>query len=310
TITLLEVTDTALIVDTVILCAGDSVEFFGEWLSVSGIYDHFEPIGNCVQHNQLVLQVLPPFDLDLEITQPTCFGFSDGSLTVQGGQGNLQFSLDGANWQADNVFDSLGAGSYEVFVQDENGCALQAEFTVNDPPQVFVQLPPDVTIEWGDTLTLQPTVLQDNLQFSWSPPDWLSCTDCQNPLAQPQDTILYVLTVADPNDCPASDSIQINVELTKAVYVPNVFTPNGDGINDGFYLFADGVAEVLLLRIFDRWGELVFEGANFPPNDERFSWDGVFRGKPMNSQVFAWYAIVGYVDGTTELLKGDLTLLR
>ena len=81
--------------------------------------------------------------------------------------------------------------------------------------------------------------------------------------------------------------------------------------NDVFTIYAgDGVKQINVLRIFDRWGELVYEGYNFPPNDPLFGWDGIFRGEPMNPAVFAYYTIVDFIDGKQRLYKGDVTLAR
>ena len=116
--------------------------------------------------------------------------------------------------------------------------------------------------------------------------------------------------IEDTDGCKAVDSILITVEFTPKVYVPNVFSPNNDGLNDTFYLFGDGIAEVKILRIFDRWGEKVFEKANFPANEPLYGWDGYFKGKPMNSDVYAYYATINFLDGSEKIVKGDVTLLR
>ncbi|HFA50174.1 MAG TPA: gliding motility-associated C-terminal domain-containing protein [Bacteroidetes bacterium] len=96
------------------------------------------------------------------------------------------------------------------------------------------------------------------------------------------------------------------------IYVPNAFSPNGDGINDIFQIYAggNGIAKVNSFRIFSRWGESVFEYFDFQPNDPQFGWDGKHKGQEMNPAVFAWFAEVELIDGDVRLLKGDVTLLR
>jgi gliding motility-associated-like protein len=162
----------------------------------------------------------------------------------------------------------------------------------------------------GETVTIQANTFQDSLFFTWLPDQWLSCNDCPSPLSSPETTILYTLTAFDQNDCSASDSILVTVEFTPGIYVPNAFSPNGDGINDHFYIQGKGISEVRLLRVFDRWGEMVFESLNATPNEAAFGWDGTFRNKQMNPAVFAFYAELGMLDGSNRVVKGDVTLLR
>lgn len=99
---------------------------------------------------------------------------------------------------------------------------------------------------------------------------------------------------------------------TGCVYVPNAFSPNDDGINDVFIVFtgASCIKEIKSFHVFSRWGEEVFKNFNFPANDFAYGWDGTFRGKPMDTAVFAWFAEVEFGDGRVELFKGDVTLLR
>ena len=167
-----------------------------------------------------------------------------------------------------------------------------------------------MTLELGDSYTIQAFTPLDDAIFSWSPATWLSCTDCESPVAMPEETILYTLEVTDGNNCSSVDSILISVIFNPGIYVPNAFSPNGDGVNDVFYLFGEGVARVQLLQIFDRWGEMVFDKANFLPGDPLHGWDGTFRGKPMDPGVFVYYAQLQMSDGSGRMIEGDITLLR
>jgi gliding motility-associated-like protein len=100
--------------------------------------------------------------------------------------------------------------------------------------------------------------------------------------------------------------------IEKNVFVPNVFSPNGDGVNDVFSIFADPavVTKVQFLRVYNRWGAMVGTWEDFIPGDQAQSWDGSFRDKPMDPEVFVWVCQIEYYDGTTELLYGDVALVR
>jgi gliding motility-associated-like protein len=100
------------------------------------------------------------------------------------------------------------------------------------------------------------------------------------------------------------------VELDFDVYIPNVFSPNGDDKNDIVTVYADeNVRRVVYLEIFDRWGNMVFKASDFPPNDPAFGWDGTFRNIPMNPAVFAYVAKVELINGVQVPYK-DITLIR
>ncbi len=120
------------------------------------------------------------------------------------------------------------------------------------------------------------------------------------------DSMVVFLTSLLPHDsCTV-------MEIRKDVFVPNVFSPNDDGINDRFTVFANtaSVSTVIYLRIYDRWGGLVFERQDFPPNDPLYGWNGSEKDKVMNPGVFVWNLAVRFIDGTQEVLYGDVTLIR
>ena len=101
------------------------------------------------------------------------------------------------------------------------------------------------------------------------------------------------------------------MKKTRPVYIPNVFSPNGDGENDVFFIQAGpSVVEIKSFLVFNRWGESVFEINNVPPNSESFGWNGTFRGEILNPGAFAYFAEIEFIDGIVEIYKGDVVLLR
>jgi gliding motility-associated-like protein len=131
-------------------------------------------------------------------------------------------------------------------------------------------------------------------------------------VAAPSDNTTYFLTVIDPGGCTASASQLVLVETSRGVYIPNAFSPNADGINDVFMIFSDGysVKNIRSFLIFSRWGETVHEYYNFLPDNPAFGWDGKHRNKTLNSAVFTWFADIEFLDGSSQLYKGDVTLVR
>ena len=97
----------------------------------------------------------------------------------------------------------------------------------------------------------------------------------------------------------------------RPIYIPNAFSPNFDGQNDGFTIYSGpAAANIQILRIYNRWGALVFEAKDIPLNDPNLGWNGIFKGKEMDSGVFAFYALVEFVDAEVVLYEGDLTLVK
>ena len=95
------------------------------------------------------------------------------------------------------------------------------------------------------------------------------------------------------------------------VYVPNIFSPNGDGVNDIVTVFSGSeVAIIKDFKIFSRWGELMFEQKEFSPNDYTYGWDGYINGQRANVGEYVWYAEVELSDGEIRMLKGDLALVQ
>ena len=202
-------------------------------------------------------------------------------------------------------------GEYVGVFPRFGGCDSTHQISLKATSNLLLQLPAGLAIDLGDSIRLNPVTNGLNLAWQWSPPDGLSCDDCPRPWARPFESKLYTLVVTDENGCKASDEMRLTVLLNRQVFIPNAFSPNGDGINDVFLIFAGGnVARVKSFQIFDRWGEKIFENFNFPPNDPAHGWDGFFKGKIMDPAVFVYKAEVEYVDGEVEIFYGDAALVR
>ncbi|MCC6725964.1 MAG: gliding motility-associated C-terminal domain-containing protein, partial [Saprospiraceae bacterium] len=203
-----------------------------------------------------------------------------------------------------------GQGGYQYFVLDTFGCRWLQFFDLPSPDKITIELPPSIESMRCDTVQIEATTNASTPAFAWTPTDYLSCTECPNPSAKPFLSTTYQLTVTDSNGCSAMDSIRVVVGFDPHAHIPNAFSPNGDNTNDVFYVLGDCVQEVRLLRIFDRWGEMVFEATNTQPMNRQFGWDGRLKGKDAAADVYIYQIIVLLGDGSEKAYKGDLTLLR
>ncbi len=257
----------------------------------------------------------------VELTEPECFGGQDGRirLLASGGSTPYRYSINAGPFVGSGVFLALGAGAYNFQVRDANGCLASTTAMLGQPPQIQVTVGLDTTLILGDSLLISSTVNNavGITTFVWGSAlvDSIFCADlpdCEAIWVKPVTTNTYQLTVTDANGCTGKDEIRVTVEKPRGVYVPTGFTPNGDFENDLLVVHGKSqqVRKVLVFKIFDRWGELIYEDHNFSVNDTTRGWDGSFRGQPCDPAVFVWLLEAEYKDGHIDLLKGNVTLLR
>jgi len=178
-----------------------------------------------------------------------------------------------------------------------------------------VDLGPDIHIPFGQDTQLFATVINARglTQYAWSPADsiWLSCLDCRNPAVYSLGHPTYFeVVVTDSLGCRAQDQILVSVEKQRKVFVPTGFTPNGDFSNDLLLVHGQSNSKALDFKVFDRWGEMVFQVKDFAFNDDSMGWDGTFRNQPCDPGIYVWMLEVEYVDGVREVFKGNTTLIR
>jgi gliding motility-associated-like protein len=249
----------------------------------------------------------------VETIDVICNGDSTGVITVMGSGGTLpyEFSRDGSIFQGSETFTGVRAGSYTITIEDAEGCMNTTTATINQPPPLIVDAGPDTTIDLGTSIDLQAIANSATVTWQWNPIDQLSCADCPNPTASPLNTTTYLVTVRNQDDCDATDDITIRINKVRPIFVPNAFSPNGDGMNDRFTIFGGPAAEIITkLRVFDRWGNLLFEGSNLPLGQENAGWDGMFKGKLLGTGVYTYMAEVRFIDGEVILYEGDITIVR
>lgn len=253
----------------------------------------------------------------LSIEDPDCL-FQEGSFQIDsvfGGHGPFTFILGQGPPTTTARFEYLDPGSYQLHIEDPNGCQFDTTIFLPYPEEISVELGPDHHIRLGEAVTIiaQLSIPLDQVDTLWwtGLGDSASCPSCLEQLVAPLETTVYRIYVIDENGCRAEDLVTVWVDKTAPVYVPTAFSPNGDGLNDRFVLYAgEEVEEVEVFRIFDRWGDQVFIAEHFLPNDPANGWDGSFDGRPLDPAVFVWMARVRYRDGRQAILHGEVTLLR
>jgi gliding motility-associated-like protein len=301
--------------EKIFLCPGESTMVFGEVVNQSGLFEQvFQNSYACDSVHQVKVEVASPMVLNIQ-TQEACSNQENGRINVEVTAGSVQFYWPDLN-ATGPVQEHLPAGIFRLQVTDEFGCMLDTMVVLNNPspaPQIVFSDPGPVQLKEGGSLTFTPEIIggTGEISFKWKPGYGLSCIDCAAPLAEPEASTWYTLEVEDEKACSDRDSVLVEVEKNRQIFVPNVFSPNGDGVNDYFYIMTGSVsAQIKSFRVFDRWGNLVFEKMNFVPNVEQEGWNGRYRGEAVPKGTYIFAAEIDFGDGEVELISGEIHLLR
>ncbi len=174
-----------------------------------------------------------------------------------------------------------------------------------------ITLVPNATINVGSSYQINSSVTTNIVSLNWTPSNNLSCSNCLTPLATPIKTTKYDLTAINDGGCATTDSIRVQVICDGAnFFVPNSFSPNGDGINDRFVVNGVGLNVIPSITIYNRWGQIVFQKNNFAPNTPADAWDGTFNGQPAPSDVYIYTIQILCNNATLIPYHGNVTLIR
>jgi gliding motility-associated-like protein len=261
-------------------------------------------------------------DVKIAVSQPFTVTSMDGEvcagLTIQlhaAGATSYKWSpadsLSNPNGQ-NPVANPSTTTTYTVVGYGKDACftdTATATITVHAAPSI--EAGPDMTEPVGSQVQILAVGSADITKVQWWPVSWLDCADCMQPVATPKQTTTYHVTATNNFGCSSVDDITIKMVCEAGVsWLPNTFTPNNDGQNDIFYIRGKGVKSVKSFRIFNRWGQVVFERTNFNIEDASQGWDGTFKGVPVNPDVFVYIAEMICDSNEEFTLKGNVMLLR
>lgn len=285
----------------------------------AGRYDLLvsDGVNSCIALNSVDLDFsgLQISRIDLDFSPPSCPGEQDGQIRVLNLEGGLDpyvFALNSDAFTTSSEFSNLSSGSYELKIMDASGCETDTTFVLPEPEAIAVSLGPDQEIKMGEEIILEAiTSVKEPASVFWSPAELINRQDTLAQVLQPRRSATYQVVIANENGCTASDEVRIMVSRELPVFVANIFSPNGDGENDRFFIQASGaVSNIKSFMIFDRWGVAVFQGRDLAPNDPNLGWDGRYQGRAMNAAVFVYIAELEMSDGEVFLLEGEVVLMR
>ncbi len=218
-----------------------------------------------------------------------------------------------ATVQAPPPLAYTAAGNYtmQVIVTNGSGCADTVNRSFRVHPLPVITLPPSVVTQAGVPIVLPASFSTGIRSYSWTPAATLNCSGCPRPVADPPFTTLYRVNVVDSNTCVNSSTTEVVVLCNKSkIYIPNAFTPNNDGLNDRFMPSGIGYSVIRSMRIFNRWGELVYEQLNLPVTDRSKGWDGTQRGMPLPPGVYVYTIEIECEENNIELFRNTFSLIR
>lgn len=202
--------------------------------------------------------------------------------------------------------------TYRVIGNDELGCFADTGYVpVIVYPYPVTEAGEDKTIPVGNSVTLNPVISKDVTTLKWRPSAGLSCVTCATPVAAPKQTTMYTLETVNGGGCITRDIITIFVFCNNAnVFVPNTFSPNADGNNDVFYPRGKGIYRIQSFKIFNRWGDMVYDQMNIQPNDMSKGWNGLHKGQPAPQDVYVYTMDVVCENNVVLNYKGNVALIR
>lgn len=204
------------------------------------------------------------------------------------------------------------AGNYAVTISTT--CQTIATNIQVDGVGFEVDLGVDRQIEIGEEVHLQANIgsmVEPGLSYLWSAAGVdMDCTTCPEVRAEPRTDTRFYVTVTNAEGCSTRDSILVKVLKDRKVFIPTAFSPNGDGVNDRFFIHSKRPVEVMSLQIFDRWGDLLFQAKDTSTNDPAQGWDGRARGQGLNDGVFYYIASIRFLDNEVVNYQGQVVLLH
>ncbi|HEU4902471.1 MAG TPA: PKD domain-containing protein, partial [Flavisolibacter sp.] len=209
-------------------------------------------------------------------------------------------------------YTTPGDFAIQLVAINSSGCTDTATKNLHVNPLPVITVQPSFTTLVGVPVTLQPVGYSSNVvSYSWTPVLGLSCSDCPQPVASPKFNTVYTVLATDSNGCWNTASTEVILLCKGAnVFVPNTFSPNGDGSNDVFYVRGFGLARVKSLRIYNRLGEMVFQRQDFVVNNPANGWDGTYKGSKLSPDTFVYQLDVFCENSESVRIDGSITLLR
>ena len=260
----------------------------------------------CLAYDSVIIEANYAIIVTEEVISATCSD-SLGSISLVIENPSSTYVISFSNGETGTLsIDSLTPGQYSVKITDTLGCQYQMNYTIDLINDLEVTVSPDDTlILAGTSIQLTSTVNSSGyLTYQWTPPNDFDCDTCSNPMVTPDETTTYQLLVTNSNGCIDSILVIVNVDdRCVEVYIPTIFSPNNDQLNDRWHIVGDCI-DSFHSRVYNQWGETLFES-----NDQSIGWDGSYQGARVQNDQYAYSVQVTYSNGTSEQFSGIVTVV-
>ena len=248
--------------------------------------------------------------VSITVVTPQAFSSPDDTICFNESvelwaSGGIRYNWYPSNYVSNPTNDTTQANpptptEFMVVVTDGVGCTDTAYTNISFSPIPFVNAGPDQIINFGEIAYLNATSSAGT--FYWNSNTSLSSTTSKTPTAQPSNTTSYIANLLDDYGCLVSDTVVI--ALDGSIFVPNSFSPNDDGINDVFRVYAEDLTEFEIM-IFNRWGEMLFQSRSTDAE-----WDGTYKGKLSQVDTYVWKIIYSDVNTSKQEVIGHVNIIR
>gem|GEM_PF-3669575 len=277
----------------------------------------FDPAVHCSSTDtiQITADPNPLLDVVVDVAPPICFGGITGTITdlsYVGGTEPYEIIFQGTPYSDPDLIE-LPIGTHTLVVSDAYDCQVSSTVTIEEAEEFLIMTEPEVTINFGGekVLVVESNInLMDISSITWQDMNGNTLGTGEE-LAIDGSTPMINVEARDNNGCIAIAQVRININYEAEIHYPNIFSPNGDGNNDIFTLFADGYpSSVDEVSIYDRAGELVFREPNMLINNREKGWDGRFLGKDVQPGVYVFIIKYTLANNEPRKMSGTITLVR
>jgi gliding motility-associated-like protein len=269
----------------------------------------------CSQIVNASVKVVQPFKIQASLLDTICIG-SSINLPITGAERYTWFTDPGlSNYNSNNpVASPKSTTTYTVIGRDNHACftdTAKIKLVVGEP--TLFNLAADTAVQAGVQFMLVPNSnnMQNIRRWDWTGNAIFTCNNCQTTIAKVSNDAEIICTATNLYGCKTIDTIAIKTFCPNSeIFIPNAFSPDGDGINDILFVQGTGIKLIKSFRIYSRWGELVFSKTNFLPGDKSNGWDGKIRGKAAAQDVFVYICEAICEKGIPATFKGNVAVLK
>ena len=243
----------------------------------------------------------------------SCFDKNDGLLFLDGAsEPILEWSLNG-ELQAGLRADGLAPGQYLVQSKDTLGCVFDTVVSIGAAEELKIQIGADVQLQYGETAQLRAEVnrsLTELFSYGWLPEEKVSCTSCMEVWIEGIEDGLFIFKAVDQNGCEAEASIRVQIERNVIITAPNIIAQEISGNNQFTIYGNEQVKKVNEIKVFDRWGNAIWQTTTNCLNQPSLGWDGTINGTQIETGVYTFVAEVEIFSGEKKLVSGDITWVK